>query len=264
MRFLIILFAYFHISMCLKDPTDIIISDNETVILDLDGYYINGNMNYSIKNENFYHFNISLTETFYPSKTLNFNESTFTKSIKLLKNHNIFVLLQQDRLKFVLGDEFKLLEAEFLSISAYLPEKIAKFGNLLCYDIEEFPDNHKNFTSFFILDCDLIDLKNVIIKEILLFFELKIEKTSDISLKLLFYTITSSFIDIFSNYTEKLAISTRKIKVNKGELFRYTPASLKVFEEDVGNNLEIYDIDMSDKIFSLLIILKLRIDIFVY
>ena len=255
MRFLIILFAYFHISMCLKDPTDIIISDNETVILDLDGYYINGNMNYSIKNENFYHFNISLTETFYPSKTLNFNESTFTKSIKLLKNHNIFVLLQQDRLKFVLGDEFKLLEAEFLSISAYLPEKIAKFGNLLCYDIEEFPDNHKNFTSFFILDCDLIDLKNVIIKEILLFFELKIEKTSDISLKLLFYTITSSFIDIFSNYTEKLAISTRKIKVNKGELFRYTPASLKVFEEDVGNNLEIYDIDMSDKIFSLLIIL---------
>ena len=78
-------FLLFFTVFAIKDPKDIIISDEETVILDLDDYFINGNLPFTITNPHAENFHINLTDTFVLKKKPAFRHEKDRKFDKILR-----------------------------------------------------------------------------------------------------------------------------------------------------------------------------------
>jgi len=231
----------------LSSPENIIISENETVILDLYDYPINGNYPYTIINDNSENFNIRLTDTFSPLKSIDFFAKIKPNSLKFIEILHIYMLLFHDHLEIV-DLESESIIPQFLD---FLPVNM-KNMTIKCFDFETFIDNLR----VLMVDCNLINIidkiKNItLIHEVLMFFELSIENNST---KLLNYQILSNFIDIFQN--NYLTQYPRKLKLSKfnNELYRFTPFS-QINNSNLTNCLEIYSISIETFSINLILIL---------
>ena len=234
----------------LSSPENIIISENETVILDLYDYYINGNLPYTIINDNSEYFNVRLTDTFTPLKSIDFSGKIKPNSLKFIEILHIYMLLFHDHLEIVNleSDVQQSIIPQFLD---FLPVNM-KNMTIKCFDFETFIDNPR----VLMVDCNLINIidkiKNItLIHEVLMFFELSIENNST---KLLNYQILSNFIDIFQN--NDLIHYPRKLKLSKfnNELYRFTPFS-QINNSNLTNCLEIYSISIETFSINLILIL---------
>ena len=231
----------------LSSPENIIISENETVILDLYDYPINGNYPYTIINDNSENFNIRLTDTFSPLKSIDFFAKIKPNSLKFIEILHIYMLLFHDHLEIV-DLESESIIPQFLD---FLPVNM-KNMTIKCFDFETFIDNPR----VLMVDCNLINIIDKInnmtlIHEMLMFFELSIENNST---KLLNYQILSNFIDIFQN--NYLTQYPRKLKLSKfnNELYRFTPFS-QINNSNLTNCLEIYSISIETFSINLILIL---------
>ena len=231
----------------LSSPENIIISENETVILDLYDYYINGNLPYTIINDNSEYFNVRLTDTFTPLKSIDFFAKIKPNSLKFIEILHIYMLLFHDHLEIV-DLESESIIPQFLD---FLPVNM-KNMTIKCFDFETFIDNLR----VLMVDCNLINIIDKInnmtlIHEMLMFFELSIENNST---KLLNYQILSNFIDIFQN--NYLTQYPRKLKLSKfnNELYRFTPFS-QINNSNLTNCLEIYSISIETFSINLILIL---------
>lgn len=240
------LFASF--ALCVRDPKDIIISENETIILDLVGYDLNGNLPYIINNPYKEYFYINLTETFVIQKTSFIFTKDLPKSLKFLENSGIYLLLHENSLEIY---DSSIMEYKILSkskISDYFPEKLRNY-RFYCHDVDEFLiDIVKK--ELIIIDCDIFLEDNQTNIEIMSVFFLNLGE-NPISLVLKNYEFVSDF-----KYDS--SIIPRKLIYNFGSLYRYSKIS--DFSSNITtNNIEIWTINAdnsSNFALNLLIILE--------
>ena len=219
----------------LSSPQNIIISDNETVILDLNDYNINGNLQYSIINEHPDNFNIHLTDTFKRKKNIDLNNLSTPNSVKFYEFSQLYLLLFDNFLEIIELDNNPEFPKDF-EILPFLPDFFRNMS-LRCYDSENFIDNPR----IFVIDCNVFlnqSEKSKNFEEIVIFFELSIENNL---IKFLNYQILSNFINNF--YYPDISFYPRKLKISKAtnEIYRYTPFS-QINDSNITNYLEIYSI----------------------